>query len=146
MTPTIRPAHENDWPGIRTLLEARELPVDGAEAHLNDFLVATNGETGPLVGVAGLERYAGVALVRSVAVADDLAARGLGTSLVKALLERARNDGIGKLFLLTTTAAGWFPRFGFTVVRREDLPPALGESAELRGACPSSAVAMALHL
>jgi N-acetylglutamate synthase-like GNAT family acetyltransferase len=146
MTPTLRPAHADDWPGIRGLLEARQLPVDGAEAHLRDFLVATNGVTGALIGVAGLERHGGVGLVRSVAVADDVAARGLGTALVRALLLRAAERGIGAVYLLTTTAAGWFPRFGFRVVRREDLPPALGESAELRGACPGTAVAMELHL
>lgn len=120
--------------------------MDGAEGHVGDFVVATNGATGPLIGVAGLERHGDVGLVRSVAVADDVAARGLGSALVQALLDRARERGIGAVYLLTTTAAGWFPRFGFRVVRREDLPHALGESAELRGACPSTAVAMQLRL
>jgi amino-acid N-acetyltransferase len=146
MTPFIRPAHANDWPGIRVLLETRELPVDGAEAHVGDFLVATSGPTGPIIGVAGLERHAGVGLVRSVAVVDDAASRGLGTALVRALLDRARREGMRELYLLTTTAADWFPRFGFKTVRREDLPRALGESAELRGACPGTAIAMQLRL
>jgi amino-acid N-acetyltransferase len=146
MTPTIRPARAEDWPSIRALLEARALPIDGAEGHLGQFLVATNGATGPVAGVAGLERYGDVGLVRSVAVADDVAARGLGSALVQALVKSARELGIGALYLLTTTAAGWFPRFGFNVVRREDLPQTLGESAELRGACPSTAVAMQLRL
>ena len=46
------------------------------------------------------------------------------------------------VYLLTTTAPDWFPRFGFTVARREELPEVLNASEELRGACPSSAVAM----
>lgn len=146
MTPSIRHACAEDWPSIRALLEARELPLDGAEGHVGDFIVATRGVTGPVIGVAGMERYAGVGLVRSVAVVDDVATQGLGTALVRALLERARDEDMRELYLLTTTAAGWFPRFGFRVVRREDLPPALGESAELRGACPSTAVAMHLRL
>jgi amino-acid N-acetyltransferase len=146
MTPTLRPAHADDWPSIRALLEARDLPLDGAETHVGDFLVATNGATGSLIGVAGLERYGSLGLVRSVAVADDVAAQGLGSALVRALLQRAGEQGLGAVYLLTTTAAGWFPRFGFRVVRREDVPQALGESAELRGACPSTAVAMELRL
>ena len=146
MTPVIRPARIEDWPSIRTLLEARDLPIDGAEAHVPDFLVATTGAPDALIGVAGLERYGEVGLIRSVAVANDVAAQGLGTTLVRRLLERARELGIGAVYLLTTTAASWFPRFGFTVIRREDLPQTLGASAELRGACPASAVAMQLSL
>ena len=46
------------------------------------------------------------------------------------------------VYLLTTTAPDWFPRFGFTVTRREELPEVLDASEELRGACPGSAVAM----
>ena len=146
MTPTIRPARTEDWPSIRALLEARNLPIDGAESHVVDFLVATDPASNAAIAVAGLERYGEVGLVRSVAVADDVAAQGLGSALVRALLQRARERGIGAVYLLTTTAAGWFPRFGFRVVRRDDLPQALGESAELRGACPSTAVAMELRL
>ena len=146
MTPTLRPAHADDWPSIRALLEARDLPLDGAEAHVGECFVATEGAPGSLLGVAGLERYGSIGLVRSVAVVDGVAARGFGTALVRALLQRARAEGIRALYLLTTTAAGWFPRFGFRVIRREELPHALGESAELRGACPSTAVAMELRL
>ena len=146
MTPTIRPARAEDWPGIRSLLVARELPVDGAEAHVGAFLVAMNGATGPLIGVAGLERYADVGLVRSVAVAGDVPTRGLGTALVQALLQRAQDEGLRELYLLTTTAADWFPRFGFQVIGRGELPPVLSRSAELRGACPATAVAMRLRL
>lgn len=146
MTPIIRRARTEDWPSIRALLEALNLPIDGAESHVADFLVATNPPSNIAIGVAGLERYGEVGLIRSVAVADDVAARGLGSALVGALLQNAGERGIGAVYLLTTTAADWFPRFGFRVIRREDLPQALGESAELRGACPSTAVAMELQL
>lgn len=142
MTAPIRPARSSDWPSIRGLLEARHLPTGGAETHLPDFLVATSQTSGVVLGVAGLERYGDIGLLRSVAVVDDLAGKGLGTALVRALLERARGDGVRDVFLLTTTAADWFPRFGFTIARREDLPDVLNASEELRGACPSSAVAM----
>jgi len=146
MTHTLRAARAEDWPSIRKLLEARDLPVDGAEAHLPEFLVATSGASGDVIGVAGLERYGDVALVRSVAIAHAEAARGLGTALTRAVVNHAREGGLRALYLLTTTAATWFPRFGFTVVARGELPAVLNESAELRGACPTTAVAMQLHL
>jgi amino-acid N-acetyltransferase len=146
MTPTLRAARLGDWPGIRKLLEARNLPVDGARAHLLEFLVATSDGSNDVIGVAGLERYGDVGLLRSVAVADDETARGIGAALTRAVLDRARNEGLRMLYLLTTTAATWFPRFGFTVVSRDELPAALNASAELRGACPSTAVAMQLLL
>ncbi len=104
--------------------------------------MATSETSGAVLGVAGLERYGNVGLLRSVAVGDNLAGNGLGTALVRALLERAREGGVRDVFLLTTTAPDWFPRFGFTVARREELPEVLNASEELRGACPSSAVAM----
>jgi hypothetical protein len=44
--------------------------------------------------------------------------------------------------LLTETAAEYFTRFGFAPVDRDRLPDSLGESAQLRGACPDSAQAM----
>ncbi|MCI0572486.1 MAG: hypothetical protein L0Y66_17160 [Myxococcaceae bacterium] len=50
------------------------------------------------------------------------------------------------LYLLTTTAAESFPRFGFTHVDRSSLPPELHASEELRGACPASAVVMKRHI
>jgi N-acetylglutamate synthase-like GNAT family acetyltransferase len=142
MTLPIRPARASDWPGIRELLVARHLPTEGAETHLPDFLVATSETNGAVLGVAGLERHGDVGLLRSVAVVDDLAGKGLGTALVRALLERARGGGVRDVYLLTTTAPDWFPRFGFTVARREEFPEVLNASEELRGACPSSAVAM----
>jgi amino-acid N-acetyltransferase len=142
MTRPIRPARASDWPRIRGLLEARHLPIEGAETHLTEFVVATSETGGAVLGVAGLERYGEVGLLRSIAVVEDLAGKGLGTALVRALLERARGGGVRDVFLLTTTAPDWFPRFGFTVARREELPEVLNASEELRGACPSSAVAM----
>jgi amino-acid N-acetyltransferase len=63
---------------------------------------------------------------------------------VQAVLARARALGLRELYLLTTTAAGYFPRFGFETVGREALPPVLSASEELRGACPASAIAMRL--
>jgi len=62
--------------------------------------------------------------------------------LVEQLLERAEEAGIDELFLLTTTAEEYFPRFGFTRTTRAAVPDAVKSSAEFRGACPDTAVVM----
>ncbi len=140
----LRPAAASDLPGILQLLRARGLPIDGAVEHLDDFIVAADGLD--LLGAIGLERYGPIGLLRSLVVAERAASHGMGGDLVRALLVRARASGIEELNLLTTTAEAYFPRFGFSVVPRSELPAALEASAELRGACPASAVAMRLRL
>jgi amino-acid N-acetyltransferase len=136
----VRPARTADWPAIEDLLVARRLPTAGARAHLGTFLVAEQASA--LVGCAGIELYDDVGLLRSVAVDEGVAGHGLGTELVAASLDLGRRLGLRALFLLTTTASGWFLRFGFESISREALPATLAESEELRGACPASALAM----
>ncbi len=87
-----------------------------------------------------------VALLRSVAVVGAEEGRGVGEALVRRTLSTAAAQGVREVYLLTTTAAGYFPRFGFQVVERSALPAALEASTELRGACPASATAMRLTL
>ena len=57
-------------------------------------------------------------------------------------MELAAERGVGALYLLTTSAEGYFPRLGFVRVAREDLPGELDRSEQMRGACPVSASAM----
>jgi amino-acid N-acetyltransferase len=140
----VRPASAADWPAIERLLRARDLPPDGAHSHLDAFLVAEKDRV--VVGCAGLERYEDAALLRSVAVAEPLAGRGVGKELVVHSIDLARRRGVRELYLLTNTAADYFPRFGFERLPREALPTALSASEELRGACPASAIAMRLVL
>jgi amino-acid N-acetyltransferase len=78
-------------------------------------------------------------------VADERGT-GLGQRLTRAALELARGRGVSNIYLLTTTAGQFFPRFGFVPIPRSELDPALQQSEESRGACPASALAMLAHL
>jgi N-acetylglutamate synthase-like GNAT family acetyltransferase/thioredoxin reductase len=143
-TPTLRHATQADWPAIEALLLANKLPTEGAQAHLNTYLLAiSNGE---VVGSAGAEVYGQIALLRSVAVAPGLHKQGIGKLLLNSLLQEARRRDIGKLYLLTVTAPEFFAQFGFKRGKIEDAPQALKASAELQGACPACAAFMALTL
>jgi len=102
-------------------------------------------EDGRIVGCAAIERYGTAALLRSVAILKSHRGRRIGETLVATVIQNAR-DRVQAVFLLTTTAADWFPRFGFTAVSRNEVPDSLQGSAEFRGACPASAVVMKLPL
>ena len=56
---------------------------------------------------------------------------------------RARARQIDRLFLLTTTAAGYFEARGYVRVERQALPGPIRRSEEFTQLCPASAVAMA---
>ena len=137
---SILPAGARDLPDILALLEASKLPRAGIDHHVETALVAR--DAGRLVGCAAVEVYGAAGLLRSVAVAPDRRGTGLGQELTVAALDLARERGVKDVYLLTTTADRFFPRFGFSVISRDQIDPALQRSEELRGACPASAVAM----
>ena len=126
------------------MLEECQLPREGVAEHLEGFLVARNDRT--LLGVVGLERYEDIGLLRSLAVSPRARGRGVGSSLVEALIAGARERKIATLYLLTDTAEDFFPRFGFERIPRASLDARLAASAELQGACPETAVAMRLEV
>lgn len=141
---SLRPATPGDLPAILRLLEADGLPAAGVAEALATFHVAAVGSR--LVGVAGLEVHAGDGILRSVAVDPTRRGEGLGGRLVEAVLAEARRLGLTHLYLLTTTAEGWFPRWGFRIVERGSASPAVRASVEFAQACPDTAVAMRLTL
>lgn len=135
------PARTGDLPEIVALLEASALPVAGIQAHVSTMVVA-RAPGGRIVGCGAVEVYGRAGLLRSVAVAVGRRGEGLGQRLTVAALDLARQRGVQELYLLTTTAGDFFPRFGFTPIARAEMDPALESSEELRGACPASALAM----
>jgi amino-acid N-acetyltransferase len=81
-----------------------------------------------------------------VAVDPQAQGRGLGHRLTEAALRDAEARRVGDVFLLTTTAERFFPRFGFETVAREVVPPAVRSSVEFTSACPASAIVMRKRL
>ena len=140
MSAALRPASAADYDQVVRLLRAADLPTAGLQPSLLDFLVAQDGDR--VIAAIGLEVYGDAALLRSAVVDTSRRGTGLGRDLVSGLLEHARRRGVREVYLLTTTAERYFPRFGFTRVARESVAPAVRASEEFRGACPDSAVAM----
>ena len=127
-------------PEVLALLRKAELPSAGVAETFSDFFVAE--QEGGLIGAAGLEIYGPSALLRSVVVEDEWRGSGVGRTLIDLALEAAKTRGIEDVFLLTTTAEHYFPRFGFRCVSREAVSEKVKASAEFQGACPASAVVM----
>jgi N-acetylglutamate synthase-like GNAT family acetyltransferase len=140
----VRSATDADYPAVVALLEAAGLPTAGVPRTLVDFLVADTRDG--LAGAVGLERCGSDALLRSAVVQPGRQGSGIGAALVQALLDRARDGGLREVYLLTTTAERWFPRFGFTPVERDQVPAGVRGSVEFREACPASAAVMRLVL
>jgi len=143
MTLTRR-ATSRDWRPVKALLGQCDLPMEGAAEHLGNFLLAFDGER--MIACAGLEYYGNAALLRSVAVQPGNRGRGVGKALVTQLLAMTAQRNIENVALLSTTAADYFPRMGFTAVARDSLPHGVMASAEFKGACPDTATAMMLRL
>src|SRR5215467_13679981 len=158
--PAIEPAQASDLAAILALLASHGLPDAGLAEHLPTALVARVGAVSPtavsptavsstaisptatVVGCAAIEPYDGAGLLRSVAVAEPQRGTGLGMRLTEAAIRLAEARGIRALYLLTETAAGFFPRFGFRPIPRDEVAPAVRQSIEFTRACPASALAM----
>lgn len=140
MVALIEVASPGDASEILRLLSQSGLPLDGLEDHLATTLVAR--EEGRIVGSAALELYQGGALLRSVAVAAELQGSGLGHELTNAAIRLAQSLQAPAIYLLTTTAERFFPKFGFERIARENVPISVQASVEFTSACPSSATVM----
>jgi amino-acid N-acetyltransferase len=137
---SLRPAEASDLPSILALLDQAQLPSAGVADALPQFILAEHEDQ--LVGVVGLELYDSSALLRSAAVAESWRGTGIGRTLIERALDLARERGIEDVYLLTTTAEHYFPRFGFSCVSRDSVADRVKGSAEFTGACPATAVAM----
>jgi amino-acid N-acetyltransferase len=136
----LRTAKRDDLSEVLSLLSRAQLPTAGVADAFPHFIVAES--EGNIVGVVGLELYGGSALLRSAAVAETWRGSGVGRVLVERALDLARERGIDDVYLLTTTAEEYFPKFGFACISRDVVAEEVRSSVEFRTACPASAVAM----
>ena len=129
---------------VRARLKGAGLPHDDIDEPGRRFYRLELG--GTPVGWAGLEAYGAEALLRSIVIADHLRGQSQGRLLVPMIAAEARQLGVVRLWLLTTTAAGFFAKLGFDTVRREAAPAAVQASREFASLCPASATCMMLKL
>jgi amino-acid N-acetyltransferase len=138
-------ARNSDVSQIREILAQFELAhEDITPAHLEHFMVLRDGAQ--IAGVVGLELLGGCALLRSLCVRARDRERGIASELTKRVEEYALSSKVGALYLLTTTAEGFFAKRGYQRIERNSAPVAIQETAEFQSLCPASAVCMVKHL
>ena len=87
---------------------------------LRDFYVVVDEQR--ILGTAALHVvWEDLAEVRSVAVAEDAGRKGIGTQVVQACIDEAREIGLKRVFCLTYKP-DFFARFGFRIVDKSELP------------------------
>jgi amino-acid N-acetyltransferase len=133
-------ARAEDLDEVHALLRQHRLPLDGLRDHLSTTLVARRA--GHVVGSAALEVYPDGALLRSVAVESGLRGHGIGRMLTEAAIRLAAEQQAPAMYLLTTTAEGYFPKYGFERIDPAEVPSTVRASVEFTSACPSTAVVM----
>ncbi|WP_432548497.1 amino-acid N-acetyltransferase [Kineococcus sp. SYSU DK004] len=128
----VRPARTADVPGIRDLVEAyaRERILLGKELitlyeAVQEFVVAEEDAPGGarLVGCGAVHvLWEDLAEVRTLAVDRSVRGRGVGHLLLEALLRRADDLGVTRLFCLTFETA-FFAAHGFTEIDGTPVAP-----------------------
>jgi len=116
----VRPACTRDVRSIRRLLDANVASgrlLDKATVTLyedvQEFLVADRVSDGQVIGCGALHViWEDLAEIRTIAVDESCQREGVGQQIVEALLARARELGVSRVFVLTF-AVKFFGRLGF---------------------------------
>jgi UDP-N-acetylmuramate: L-alanyl-gamma-D-glutamyl-meso-diaminopimelate ligase len=128
----VMPARNDDKPRIANLLDRVGIAHPVLDQFWSSYLVIPGAEfSGPLVGCVATEVIGEVALLRMLAVVPERRGEGLGYLLVETATERARSQGVRRLYLVTDGAQGYFgERLGFSVIDRKDVDPKIATTAE----------------
>lgn len=90
--------------------------------NLRDYSVVTDSDAGRVLACGALHLYwENLAEIRAIAVDHQAVHKGLGTALVRSLIDEAHGWNIRKIFVFTYEP-GFFGRFGFKQVEHRVLP------------------------
>lgn len=127
------------------LLRSADLPTsDLTDAHMHHFFYV-GSPTAP-VGLVGVEFHGPDALLRSLVVALDHRAGGVGARLVEQAETYARAHGAVSVYILTTTAERFFRVRGYVTAARDQAPPAIRATSEFSSLCPASSAFLSKRL
>ena len=124
----IRPAKTSDVKSIRKLVDSYAAPGQMLSKEtvtlyesVQEFIVAE--QDGVLVGCGALHiLWEDLAEVRTVAVLEGLQRQGVGHQILEAVIKRAREVGVEKIFCLTFQT-DFFGQHGFDVLEGTPVEP-----------------------
>jgi amino-acid N-acetyltransferase len=144
----MQPESISARPGLtaaKALLASAGLPTeDLSDRHFDTFFYM--GPADSPTGLVGLELLGEVALLRSLVVTSARRGMGSGSALVDHAERAARDAGVRVIYLLTTTAEGFFENRGYRRSDRNSAPPAIRATREFAGICPASSAFMSRTL
>lgn len=126
---SIREMHREDITKVHRLLSPlasqgvliHRSPEDIA-AHYTDYVV--HETDGRIHGCGALHRYStGEAEIAAIAIDPKYEELGIGRRIVLYLMDRAREEGLPAVFVLTTQTSDWFESIGYERVGVKELPP-----------------------
>ncbi|CAB4677813.1 unannotated protein [freshwater metagenome] len=126
----IRAARTSDIKGIRALIDAyapegRLLTKETVTLYesVQEFTVAVDGDK--VIGCGALHvLWEDLAEVRTVAVDESLRGQGIGHKILDAVISRAKNIGVERIFCLTFETE-FFGRHGFEIIEGTPVDPAV---------------------
>ena len=124
----IRPAKTADVKAIRELVDSYAAPGQMLSKEtvtlyesVQEFIVAEEG--GQIVGCGALHTlWEDLAEVRTVAVKKELQKQGIGHQILEAIIKRAREVGVSRIFCLTFQTE-FFGRHGFIEIQGTPVAP-----------------------
>ena len=140
---TIVPASQNSFSAAIELLKKNNLPTEDLNPGTQLFVVEEGNE---LVGTIAVEYDFNDALLRSLSVAEQKRNAGVGTLLVDFAEGYLKTQGVKTVYLLTTTAEGFFARGGYEIIDRSTVPPFIQRTAEYRFICAATSTVMKKEL
>lgn len=121
-----------DW------LVAADLPIKDLADDLPRYFVLKDPQGAPLA-FGGLAGMGSDLLLRSIVVDPSKRGSGAGARLVEALESVAKQEGVERLWALTTGAEEWLVSRGWRRVDRTAAPQSIQRKGQFKDVCPSTA-------
>ncbi|WP_319560525.1 amino-acid N-acetyltransferase [Marispirochaeta sp.] len=126
---SLRPMRVEDITDVLRIMEPfveKEILIrrTGAdlERNVGDYVVYEMDDS--IHGCGALHRYSdGSGEIAGIAVDTRYDRLGIGFKVVSYLAEKARQEGLKRVFVLTTQTSDWFQRLGFVDVDLDQIPP-----------------------
>lgn len=131
----------SDVQEIVKLLQESSLPTSDLKVAQNSFFFGVfSGKS--LCSCVGVEFYAGLGLLRSLAVSPTYQKKGIGSALVMHIENFSLLQSVDEIYLLTTTSRDFFKMLGYSHIGRNIVPKAIKDSTQFSSVCPDSATIM----
>jgi amino-acid N-acetyltransferase len=135
----IVPASENSFSAAIELLKKNNLPTEDINPGTQLFVVEDGDE---VIATVAVEYDYNDALLRSLSVSEDKRSSGIGAELVDFIEDYVSKQGVRTIYILTTTAANFFSRRGYTLIDRSNVPQFIKDTKEYSVICASSSTLM----